>query len=364
MHDVSKAFDSVCHGLLLAKLRAYGFTEQAVELMSNYLQDRRQRVKLDGIYSDWKPIKVGVPQGSLLGPLLFNIYINDLNLQVTNTSLRLYADDTTEYTSDVSPPVLEYIINSDLHILSTWLRQNYLQINSSKTQAMTIGPVPYRYNFSVDNNEVDANDTLKILGVTLDRKLNFAAHVSEQVKKACAKAYALRRIRRFIPLDVMCRLYKSYILPHLEYCCPLLFGVGRGQAKKLEDTNNYILRSILGYGKHTPYNHLLNMAGIRTLEERRKFQSLVLVYKCINKEAPRYIEEFFEIKTCKYNLRGLGTLLRLPNFKIEWRHKSFSFLAAKLWNSLPTYVRNAKDISNFKCLLKKLFLDSFKISNF
>lgn len=72
---------------------------------------------MDGIYSDWKPIKVGVPQGSRLGPLLFNIYINDLNLQVTNTSLRLYANDTTEYASDISPPVLEYIINSDLHII-------------------------------------------------------------------------------------------------------------------------------------------------------------------------------------------------------------------------------------------------------
>ena len=78
------------------------------------LADRRQRVKLDGIYSDWKPIKTGVPQGSLSGPLLFNIYINNLNLQVTNTSLRLYADDTTEYASDASPPVLEYVINSDL----------------------------------------------------------------------------------------------------------------------------------------------------------------------------------------------------------------------------------------------------------
>ncbi|XP_068728844.1 uncharacterized protein [Montipora capricornis] len=167
--DLSKAFDSVCHGLLLAKLRAYGFTDQALELMSNYLKDRRQRVKLDGIYSDWKPLKVGVPQGSLLGPLLFNIYIDDLNLQVTNSSLRLYADDTTEYASDASPPVLEFIINSDLYILSTWLRQNY-QINASKTQAMAIGPVSYRYNFSVDNNEVDVNDTLKILGVTLDRR--------------------------------------------------------------------------------------------------------------------------------------------------------------------------------------------------
>ena len=116
---------------------------------------------------------------------------------------------------------------------------------------------------------MDTNDTLKILGVTLDRRLNFVAHVSEQVKKACAKASTLRRIRRFIPLDVMCRLYKAFILPHLEYCCPLLLGVGRGQIKKLGDTNNYILRTILGYGKHTPYNHLLNMAGIRTCNYKK-----------------------------------------------------------------------------------------------
>ena len=106
---------------------------------------------MDGIYSDWEPIKAKVPQGSLLGPSLLNIYINDLNLQVTNTSLQLYANDTTEYASDASPPVLEYIINSDLHIFSTWLQQNYLHINASKTQAMTIGPVPYRCNLSVDN---------------------------------------------------------------------------------------------------------------------------------------------------------------------------------------------------------------------
>ena len=109
------------------------------------------RVKLDGIYSDWEPMKAKVTQGSLLGSSLFKIYINDLNLQVTNTSLQLYANDTIEYASDASPPVLEYIINSDLHILSTWLQQNYLHINASKTQAVTVAPVPYRSNLSVDN---------------------------------------------------------------------------------------------------------------------------------------------------------------------------------------------------------------------
>ena len=88
----------------------------------------------------------------------------------------------------------------------------------------------------------------------------------------------------------MCHFYKAYILPHLEYYCPLLLGVGRGLVKKLEDTNNYILRYILGCGKFTPYNHLLNMAGEKRLEERRKFKALVLVYKCIHKETLRYIE--------------------------------------------------------------------------
>ena len=117
--DLSKAFDSVCHTLLLAKLKAYGFSDDAVKLMIEYIRGRRQRVKLDGVYSQWRTVKSGVPQGSLLGPLLFNLYINGLNYFISNTSLCLYADDTTGYASDVSPMamILEFLINSDLSLL-------------------------------------------------------------------------------------------------------------------------------------------------------------------------------------------------------------------------------------------------------
>ena len=112
-------------------------------------------LRMHTTYSQWRTVRTGVPQGSLLGPLLFNIYMNDLNYFIKGTSLRLYADDTTAYASDPSPVVLEYIINSDLQVVCTWLQHNNLQINATKTQAMAIGPVHYRYNINLQDNIIE-----------------------------------------------------------------------------------------------------------------------------------------------------------------------------------------------------------------
>ena len=133
---------------------------------------------------------------------------------------------------------------------------------------MVIGTSLYRYDFHLDNTNVKTTDSLKILGVTLDNKLSFKPHILEQLKKACAKASALRKVRKFIPPSTMIRLYKAYILPHLEYCSPLLLNT------KLEDTNYFILRTILGLSKSTEYSHLLNMGHLQTLLARRRFQSI------------------------------------------------------------------------------------------
>ena len=156
---LSKAFDSVCHSLLLAKLKAYWLSDGAISLMSSYLRGRKQRGKLDNVYSQWRSVNTGLPQISLLGPLLFNVYMNDLNYFLRDTSLRLYADDTTTYCSDVSPLVLEYLTNSDLEIVSNWFQENYLRVNVSKIQAMAIGPSLYRYDFHLDNTNVKTTDS-------------------------------------------------------------------------------------------------------------------------------------------------------------------------------------------------------------
>ena len=117
---------------------------------------------------------------------------------------------------------------------------------------------------------MDANDSLKILGITFDRKLNFVAHVSEQAPKACTNASALRRICSFIPSAVMYRIYKAYIMPYLEYCCPLLLGILRGQVKKLEDTNNYILRSIFRVWKEYTIQPFIKYGWYKNARREKK----------------------------------------------------------------------------------------------
>ena len=168
------------------------------------------------------------------------------------------------------------------------------------------------------------------------------------LKKACAKAVALRKLCKFIPQDVMIRLYKAYSLPHLEYGSPLLLRISNGLKNKLEDTNYYILRTILRYSSSVFYDFLLNLADLQNLETRKQFQSLVILYKCLRGQGPEYLSEFFNVLNVNYNLRGSSTRLMLPPFNLEYMQKSWPYLTAKLWNGLPTRVRECPDFPAFR----------------
>ena len=177
--DLSKAFDSVCHNLLIAKLKAYGFSIEALNLMKNYLLNRRQRVTITGIYSNWRTITTGLPQGKFLAPFLSNLFMNDLNYFVSNISLRLYADDTTEYFADHSPMALEHIINNELNTLTEWFDWNILVTNPSKTQALTLRPKTYNYDLKMNDLPIEIKDPLKILGINIDGKLTCERPIKE-----------------------------------------------------------------------------------------------------------------------------------------------------------------------------------------
>ena len=209
--------------------KSFPVINSKLSLMSSYLLGHKQRVCLHGVCSSYSQLREGLPQGPLLGPLLFNIFINDLNYVVPDMSLRLNADDTTLYASDVSPIALQFVVNRGLSRLSEWFDANYLLINNAKMQALPIGSCKYDFDLTLNGSAITKLPSIRILGMELDGMLNFIEHkiISSQLKKAYAKTGALRRIRHFVPMDVMLALYKSFILPHLKYCSPLLLGVGK-----------------------------------------------------------------------------------------------------------------------------------------
>ena len=144
--------------------------------------------------------------------------MNDMNEAVIDSSLRLYADDTTQYMVDKNPTVLQFSLNQDMERLSSWLDHNYLQANGDKTQAMVLGKSTHHYDLKFNGAPIDIKEHLKILGVLLDNKLSFQEHISEILKKVFAKIAALRRLKRLVPSSTLLVLYRSFVLSHFEYC--------------------------------------------------------------------------------------------------------------------------------------------------
>jgi len=276
--DLSKAFDSICHNFLLAKLTAYGVHDSAIKLIQSYLSGRFQRVKCNGKVSDWLPLRCGVPQGSLLGPLFLNIFVKDINYSAGSSSLHLYADYTTQYIAYESPCTIKYTLNQDIERLALWFTANNLQVNATKTPAMTLGKSQYPYNLFIGDKSIEIEPTLKILGVTLDRDLSFKPHVAIMLKKAYAKIAALRRIKRLVLSDVMISLYKAYVLPHLEHCCPLLLGISKALKNNIKRTNHCAIKTLLNLSNSATYDFCVAMATMDTFEQRRTLHNRLFYF--------------------------------------------------------------------------------------
>ena len=246
-------------------------------------------------------------------------------------------------------------LQNNLGLLASWFHKNFLAINHRKSQSIlfhkTILPTP----FVIDNNVLDSVTQIKLLGVTIDNLLSFQAHVKEICWKVNAKVSILRRIRKLIPLDIMIRLYKAFILPHFEYASPLFLGLNKGLSAKLESTNAFALRTLLNHSRLTAYEELLKIAHINSLQHQRIEQALILVYKSIYDQALVYIREMFTLRNNGYSLRGQ---IVLPRPTSSYMQHSFMYQAGKQWNNLPDEIRTSESLSIFKKNLQNLQLSS------
>ena len=214
--DLSKAFDCLNHNLLIGKLEAYGFDVSALEFVNNYLKERKQRTKVSGSYSTWRELKFGVPQGSILGPLLFNILINDIFHFINKTKMANYADDNTIYSVDDNVTNLLKTLETETNLVLKWFRINEMKANDDKCHLL----VANQENVSVTlgNEIIEATDSVEILGVTIDKNLDLNEHVSNLCKKGNQKLHALARISNYLSKDKLKIIMKTFIQSQFNYC--------------------------------------------------------------------------------------------------------------------------------------------------
>ena len=215
--DLSKAFDTLPHELIVKKLRRYGADDKTTELFKAYLSNCRQRVKIGNSYSTWQDITAGIPQGSILGPVLFNIFMNDLVYVVKQSSLSAYTDDTQIFYADKDPARVEENINADLSNVDNWYKENGMKRNPSKYQAVVMGKTHTNLAFRCDI-VIPTSEEFELLGVTVDNKLKFDKHTAKVCRKVSQQIAVLKRMRNMLPFEIRVSIYKSFIVPHFNYC--------------------------------------------------------------------------------------------------------------------------------------------------
>ena len=364
--DISKAFDKVWHEGLLFKLSRYGIKGNLFSLLKSFLTNRDQRVVLNGVSSEWENVLSGVPQGSVLGPLLFLIYINDLPKNLIS-EVKLFADDTSIFSIVKNSVESQTNLNNDLEKINQWAHQWKMNFNPDPTkQAIQVifsrKRQPFHHpviNFN-DSPVVDA-PYQKHLGLFLDCKLDFNHHVKEKISIANRGIGLIKRLRPIIPQGALLNIYKMIIRPNLDYCDVIYDNpLNESFISKLESVQYNAALAITGCIRGSSKSKLFEELGLETLSDRRWFRRLCTFYKILKGTSPQYLQKLIIHRTAHRITRQ-----NVSDIDIFWcrtNHFSASFFpfCSREWNKLSPSIRSTSSISKFKTLLIPFFRPSIK----
>jgi hypothetical protein len=360
--DLKKAFDTVSHNILISKLSKYGINGSALKWFISYLSNRSQIVSINSSYSDPQHINIGVPQGSILGPLLFIIYVNSLPDCVTCKCI-MYADDTTLLCSSSDPACLQSELDANMKNIAKWFESNMLTINIKKTKLMVFGTQHILSNFtninlSYNSDSVEKVDSFKYLGVIFDPYLKWCDHTNYISSCISKRIGVIRRIKYFLPKSTVIMLASALVMPYFDYCSCGWSNCNVQFSNDLQVLQNRLARILLSADIMTPIRDLLNSLNWKKLSDRWNDHLLLLTFKCLQGIAPSYLSSKF---TFTDSIHSKGT--RSQTFKTlvvpSWRNtqgkRTFHYRASQIWNELPSDIRydyNTMSLNVFKHIVK------------
>ena len=346
--DFQKAFDKVPHERLKTKLKGYGISNQVIRWINDFLQGRRQKTVINGYLSEWRPVTRGIPQGSVLGPLLFVCYINDLPDHL-HTNVKMFADDTKLY-APVSNSREYKELQEDIDKALLWGEIWQMKFNKSKCKAMRIGKDNYikdKYTMTCEQRTTPLEETLleKDLGVHIDNKLKFSDHINLAAKKTNSILGMIRRSYTYLDNENFNNLYKALVRPHLEYGNSVRYPTTKTDSDKLERVQRRATKLVPEL-KHLNYQDRLRDLNLPSLTYRRQRGDIINTYKYIH-GIYKCDQDMFSRDISRVT-RGHQLKLTKPRCNTSTRHNFFSNRIVNTWNALPDNVVTAPSLNSLK----------------
>ena len=352
--DFCKAFDSVMHSILLKKLEAYGVTGIANQLIASFLGDRRQMVRVGNVFSRVETLNIGVPQGSILGPLLFLVFINDLPTISNHFTPTMFADDCTLQFCGSNIDDLINSCNDDLRKLLEWTHSNKLTINTDKTYCMLMSNVTNTLptdSINILEESLSLVLETKFLGLTLDHKLKFDKHIKCICTKISKSIGVLFKLREVVPLYCLKTIFYSLIHPYILYCLPVFAATSRVHLQPLVVLQKRAIRLINGAGYLDTTDPLFYASGILKIEDQYKHCLGVYLYK--NPEIANNYR-----RTHNFNTRNQDNLLP-PFERLRSTQQSVIYNAVSVWNTVPKNIKDCISLASYKYNYKMFLLENY-----